>query len=66
MPTANFSSFSDGLDRDQRSRDHFIANTNLENGRLRPGPSASDPKTSFSIDIRCGRGYKLASFFSAF
>lgn len=32
---ANFYlSFTDGLDRDQRSRDHFITNTNLEDDRL--------------------------------
>ena len=24
--------------------DHFITNTNLENGRLRPGPAANDPR----------------------
>jgi 2,4'-dihydroxyacetophenone dioxygenase len=34
MPIATFSSFTDGLDRDQRSRDHFITNTDLENDRL--------------------------------
>jgi hypothetical protein len=34
MPIATFSSFTDGLDRDQRSRDHFVTNTNLENDRL--------------------------------
>jgi 2,4'-dihydroxyacetophenone dioxygenase len=34
MPIAAFSSFTDGLERDQRSRDHFITNTNLENDRL--------------------------------
>jgi 2,4'-dihydroxyacetophenone dioxygenase len=34
VPIATFSSFTDGLDRDQRSRDHFITNTNLEDDRL--------------------------------
>jgi hypothetical protein len=34
MPIATFSSFTDGLDRDQMSREHFITNTNLEDGRL--------------------------------
>ena len=34
MPIASFSSFTDGLERDQRSRDHFVTNTNLENDRL--------------------------------
>ena len=34
MPIATFSSFTDGLSRDQRSRDHFIANINLEDDRL--------------------------------
>ena len=34
MPIVTFSSFTDGLDRDQRSRDHFITDTNLENDRL--------------------------------
>lgn len=34
MPIATFSSFTDGLDRDQRSRDHFITNINLEDDRL--------------------------------
>ena len=41
MPIATFSSFTDGLDRAERSRDHFITNTNLENdpamGALRGG-----------------------------
>ncbi len=34
MPIAAFSSFNDGLAPDQRSRDHFIVNTDLENDRL--------------------------------
>ena len=34
MPIATFSSFTDGLDRAERSRDHFITNTKLENDRL--------------------------------
>ena len=34
MPITAFSSFTDGLDRDQRSREHFITNTDLENDRL--------------------------------
>jgi hypothetical protein len=34
MPIATFSSFTDCLDRAERSRDHFITNTNLENDRL--------------------------------
>jgi quercetin dioxygenase-like cupin family protein len=34
MPIATFSSFTDGLDRSQRSRDHFITNTDLENDKL--------------------------------
>ena len=34
MPIASFSSFTDGLARDQRSRDHFISNINLEDDRL--------------------------------
>ena len=34
MPIATFSSFTDGLDRSERSRDHFISNINLENDRL--------------------------------
>ena len=34
MPIASFSSFTDGLERDQRSRDHFITNINLEDDRL--------------------------------
>jgi hypothetical protein len=34
MPIAAFSSFTDGLERDQRSREHFIANIDLEDDRL--------------------------------
>jgi 2,4'-dihydroxyacetophenone dioxygenase len=34
MPIASFSSFTDGLDRDHRSRDHFITNIDLENEKL--------------------------------
>jgi 2,4'-dihydroxyacetophenone dioxygenase len=34
MPIVNFSSFTDGLNRDQRSRDHFITNIDLDNDRL--------------------------------
>jgi len=34
MPIASFSSSTDGLARDQRSRDHFISNINLEDDRL--------------------------------
>ena len=34
MPIASFSSFADGLDRDEGSRDHFISNINLEDDRL--------------------------------
>jgi 2,4'-dihydroxyacetophenone dioxygenase len=30
MPITAFSNFTDGLDPNQRSREHFIANTNLE------------------------------------
>jgi len=34
MPITAFSNFTDGLDPDQRSREHFIANTNLEDDAL--------------------------------
>ena len=34
MPIASFSSFTDGLKSDQRNRDHFITNTDLDNDRL--------------------------------
>jgi 2,4'-dihydroxyacetophenone dioxygenase len=34
MPIASFSSFTDGLDRGYRSRDHFITNINLEDDKL--------------------------------
>ena len=34
MPIASFSSFTDGLDHDQRSREHFIAGIDLEDDRL--------------------------------
>jgi 2,4'-dihydroxyacetophenone dioxygenase len=34
VPIATFSSFTDGFDREQRSRDHFITNTNLQDDRL--------------------------------
>jgi len=34
MPIATFSSFTDGLDGSQRSRDHFITDTDLENDKL--------------------------------
>ena len=34
MPIATFSSFADGLDRDQRSRGHFVTNINVENEQL--------------------------------
>ncbi|HXE74160.1 MAG TPA: 2,4'-dihydroxyacetophenone dioxygenase family protein [Candidatus Xenobia bacterium] len=34
MPITSFSSFNDGLDPARRSREHFIANTNLEDDRL--------------------------------
>jgi 2,4'-dihydroxyacetophenone dioxygenase len=34
MPIASFSSFTDGLDHDQRSREHFIAGIGLEDERL--------------------------------
>ncbi|MEY2520505.1 MAG: hypothetical protein QOF24_2264 [Verrucomicrobiota bacterium] len=34
MPITAFSSVTDGLDSNQRSREHFIANINVENDRL--------------------------------
>ena len=34
MPITAFSSFTDGLDPNRRSREHFITNINLENDRL--------------------------------
>ena len=34
MPITAFSSFTDGLDATQRSREHFITNLNLEDDRL--------------------------------
>ncbi len=34
MPITAFSSFTDGLDPNQRSREHFITNLNLEDDRL--------------------------------
>src|SRR5437879_1252092 len=34
MPITAFSSFNDGLDPNQRSREHFITNINLEDDRL--------------------------------
>ena len=34
MPITTFSSFADGLDPARRSREHFIANTNLNENRL--------------------------------
>lgn len=34
MPIVSFSSFNDGLKSNERSRDHFIVNTDLENERL--------------------------------
>jgi quercetin dioxygenase-like cupin family protein len=34
MPIATFSSFTDGLNRDQRSREHFVSNIDLEDDRL--------------------------------
>lgn len=33
MPINTFNSFTDGLDPQRRSREHFIANLNLEDGR---------------------------------
>ena len=34
MPITAFSSFSDGLQPNQRSREHFITNTNLDDDNL--------------------------------
>jgi hypothetical protein len=34
MPITAFNSFTDGLDSNQRSREHVIANTNLEDDHL--------------------------------
>jgi 2,4'-dihydroxyacetophenone dioxygenase len=34
MPVTAFSNFTDGLDPNRRSREHFITNTNLEDDRL--------------------------------
>jgi len=34
MPITTFSSFTDGLDPNRRSREHFITNTNLDDDRL--------------------------------
>ena len=34
MPITAFNSFTDGLNSNQRSREHFIANINLEDDRL--------------------------------
>jgi 2,4'-dihydroxyacetophenone dioxygenase len=34
MPITAFSNFTDGLDPNRRSREHFITNTNLEDDRL--------------------------------
>ena len=34
MPITAFSNFTDGLDPNRRSREHFITNTNLEDERL--------------------------------
>src|SRR5438876_799777 len=34
MPITSFSNFSDGLDPNRRSREHFITNINLEDERL--------------------------------
>ncbi len=34
MPITAFNSFTDGLDANRRSREHFITNTNLEDDRL--------------------------------
>jgi hypothetical protein len=48
MPIASFSSFTDGLDRGYRSRDHFITNINLEDdscGSLMRRASGSSPAT---------------------
>lgn len=34
MPITAFSNFTDGLDPNRRSREHFITNTNLDDDRL--------------------------------
>lgn len=34
MPISTFSSFTDGLDSNRRSREHFITNINLNEDRL--------------------------------
>src|SRR5207253_10438877 len=34
MPITAFNSFTDGLEPNRRSREHFITNTNLEDDRL--------------------------------
>jgi len=34
MPITAFSNFTDGLEPNQRSREHFITNTNLDDDRL--------------------------------
>ncbi len=34
MPITTFNSFTDGLDPNRRSREHFITNLNLEDERL--------------------------------
>jgi hypothetical protein len=34
MPITAFSNFTDGLDPNRRSREHFIANTNLDDDAL--------------------------------
>src|SRR5438132_7525081 len=34
MPITTFNSFTDGLDPNRRSREHFITNINLEDDRL--------------------------------
>jgi hypothetical protein len=39
MPINTFSSFTDGLDSNRRSREHFITNINLNEDRLWVPPS---------------------------
>ena len=34
MPITAFNSFTDGLDSNRRSREHFISNINVEDDRL--------------------------------
>jgi 2,4'-dihydroxyacetophenone dioxygenase len=34
MPITAFNSFTDGLDPNRKSREHFITNTNFEDDRL--------------------------------